>query len=222
MKALLRAVLIVDALVTAAFGLLMFATPWRLLYDTLQLVQVSPAMVGQLFGIVLLALAGLQLRAAIHGALTAPVAGASGHALWVCGVLMLVWLVAVRSPSLAGLGLWIGPLVGVALLLYGLINVRLAASVRRRDRAAAQGAASAERARKRAAATATMTPAQAADVPTSPAKSADRTPVAPTTTRSSASPPNASPTTASIPAGSPRADERREPLVRGDNDADRG
>lgn len=222
MKALLRAVLIVDALVTAAFGLLMIATPWRMLYDTLQLVQVSPAMVGQLFGIVLLALAGLQLRAAIHGALTALVASASGHALWACGVLMLVWLVAVRSPSLAGLGLWIGPLVGVALLLYGLINVRLAAAVRRRDRAAAQGAASAERARERAAATAPMTPAQAADVSTSQAKSAGRTPAAPATTRSSASAPNASPSTASIPARGAEADERREPFVRGDDDTDRG
>ncbi|WP_323072298.1 hypothetical protein [Mycetohabitans endofungorum] len=222
MKALLRAVLIVDALVTAAFGLLMVATPWRSLYDTLQLVQVSPAMVGQLFGIVLLALAGLQLRAAVHGALTAPVAGASGHALWACGVLMLVWLVTVRSPSLVGLGLWIGPLVGVALLLYGLINVRLAAAVRRRDRAAAQGAASAERARKRAAATATMTPAQATDVPTSPAEPAGRAPATPATTQSGALIPNASPSAASIPAASPGADERREPFVRGDDDTDRG
>ncbi|MCG1054516.1 hypothetical protein KQH49_05890 [Mycetohabitans sp. B5] len=222
MKALLRAVLIVDALVTAAFGLLMVATPWRSLYDTLQLVQVSPAMVGQLFGIVLLALAGLQLRAAVHGALTAPVAGASGHALWACGVLMLVWLVAVRSPSLVGLGLWIGPLVGVALLLYGLINVRLAAAVRRRDWAAAQGAASAERARKRAAAMATMTPAQAADVPTSPAEPAGRAPATPATTQSGASAPNASPSATSIPAAGPGADGRREPLVRGDDDTDRG
>ncbi|MCG1042343.1 hypothetical protein KQH60_07140 [Mycetohabitans sp. B8] len=218
MKALLRAVLIVDVLVTAAFGLLMIATPWRSLYDMLQLVQVSPAMVGQLFGIVLLALAGLQLRAAIHGALTAPVAGASGHALWACGVLMLVWLVAVRSPSLAGLGLWIGPLVGVALLLYGLINVRLAAAVRRRDRAAAQGAASAERARQRAAATTPMTPAQAADMLTSPAKSAGRVPAM---TRPGASATNASPSTASIPEAGPGAGERREPFVRGDNDTDR-
>lgn len=152
MKPLLRAVLVVDALVTVAFALLLLATPWTSLYDTLQLIQVSPAMVGQLFGIVLLVLAGLQLRAAINGALTAPIAGASGHALWACGVLMLVWLMAVRSPSLAGLGVWLGPLVGIALLLYGLINVRLAAAVRRRERAAAQGVASAERAQRRVAA----------------------------------------------------------------------
>src|SRR5260221_226999 len=68
MKPLLRAVLIVDTLVTAAFALLLVATPWASLYGALQLVQVSPAMVGQLFGVVLLAFAWLQLRAAISGA----------------------------------------------------------------------------------------------------------------------------------------------------------
>jgi hypothetical protein len=195
MKPLLRAVLIVDTLVTAALALLLVATPWSSLYNALQLIQVSPAMVGQLFGVTLFALAWLQLRAAINGALTVPVAAASGHAMWIGGIVMLVWLIAVRSPSLAGLGVWIGPLAGVALLLYGLINVRLASAVRRRERAAAQGAAAASRAEKRAAGSppvgqGAMQTARSAPVQMRPAS--DR------------------------PATDPR--ERREPLVSGNDE----
>lgn len=200
MKPLLRAVLIVDTLVAAAFGLLLVATPWASLYSALQLDQVSPAMVGQLFGVVLLAFAWLQLRAAISGALTVPVAGASGHALWIAGVVMLIWLIAVRSPSLAGLGVWIGPLVGVALLLCGLLNVRLASAVRRRERAAAAGAAAASRAERRA--------AGESDKGRSPL--ASQTAAAPT--RSAAPAPGAAP----VQPAAADPYERREPLIPGD------
>jgi hypothetical protein len=200
MKPLLRAILIVDTLVTAAFGLLLVATPWASLYGALQLVQVSPAMVGQLFGVALLALAWLQLRAAINGALTAPVAAASGHALWISGVVMLIWLVAVRSPSLAGLGVWIGPLVGVALLLHGLINVRLASAVRRRERAAAQGSAAEVRAEKRAVQAAASTAGIGSPPATGPVRSA--------TLASDTAPVRPNPTDPY---------ERREPLVSSDD-----
>jgi hypothetical protein len=151
MKPLLRAVLAVDALVTLALGLVFVMTPWRFVYETLDLVAVSPAMVGQLFGIALLALGWLQLRAAFHGGLAVPVARAVGHAAWIAGVVVLVWLVAIRQPALEGIGKVVGPLVGVALLLLGLFTVRLAGVVRKRERALAAGAASAKRAEARAA-----------------------------------------------------------------------
>jgi hypothetical protein len=151
MKPLLRAVLVVDALVTLAFGLAFAVTPWGAVYEALDLVAVSPAMVGQLFGVALLALGWLQLRAAFHGGLAVPVARAIGHAAWIAGVVVLVWLVAIRQPALEGLGKVVGPLIGVALLLLGLFTVRLAGVVRKRERALAAGAASAKRAEVRAA-----------------------------------------------------------------------
>ncbi len=68
MKPLLRVVLIIDALLLLAFGVLFVLTPWKGLYDALQLVQVEPAMVGQAFGIALLGLAWLSFHAAVNGA----------------------------------------------------------------------------------------------------------------------------------------------------------
>ena len=54
MKPLLRAVLVIDALLLLAFGLLFLLTPWTSLYNALQLTQVQPALVGQGFGFALL------------------------------------------------------------------------------------------------------------------------------------------------------------------------
>lgn len=46
MKPLLRVVLVIDALPLLAGGLLFVMTPWKGLYDALQLVPVDPAMVA--------------------------------------------------------------------------------------------------------------------------------------------------------------------------------
>ena len=56
MKPLLRAVLIVDALLLLAFGLLFLLTPWTSLYNALKLVQTQLVLVGQANGLALIGL----------------------------------------------------------------------------------------------------------------------------------------------------------------------
>src|ERR1700754_911989 len=104
MKPLLRAVLIIDALLLLAFGLLFLATPWKSLYDALHLVQTDPVLVGQGFGLALVGLAWLALHASLDGAMTATVAKVVGHVNWLTAVLMLVWLIGLHSPPLTGFG----------------------------------------------------------------------------------------------------------------------
>jgi hypothetical protein len=153
MKALLRVVLIVNALIFLAFGVLFVLTPWVGLYGALQLdsIRVQPAFAGQLFGITLLGLSWLAFHAAVDGALTARAARVSGHVEWVSGVVVLVWLLGLRTPSVDGIGQIGAAIVGVILMVLGLGSVRLSSAVRRRERSKAAGAASAERAEKRAA-----------------------------------------------------------------------
>ncbi|GAA5250621.1 hypothetical protein BMMON3_31090 [Burkholderia mallei] len=124
----------------AAFGVLFVLTPWKALYDALQLVTVDPAMVGQAFGIALLGLAWLSVHAAFNGDLTAGVARAVGHVNWLTGVVMLVWLLAVRSPQLSSFGQFVSVVAGAVLLVIGFGGVRLAAAVRRREKAQAADA----------------------------------------------------------------------------------
>ncbi|WP_321897014.1 hypothetical protein [Paraburkholderia heleia] len=134
MKPLLRVLLIVDALTLLGFGVLFVLTPWTLVYDALQLVQTQPALVGQAFGVVLLGFAWLALRAAFHGEMTVPVGRTVGHVNWIAGVLMLVWLIGVRSPQLTGFGQLVAGAVGVWLIILGLGGARLAGLVRKRER----------------------------------------------------------------------------------------
>ncbi len=143
MKPLLRAVLIIDALLLLAFGLLFLLTPWKSLYDALQLVQTDPALVGQGAGIALIGLAWLALHASIDGAMTATTAKVVGHVNWLTGVLMLVWLVGLHTPQLTGFGQLVAVLTGVVLLIVGLGGVKLSSAVKRRERLA--GTAAAER-----------------------------------------------------------------------------
>lgn len=151
MKPLLRAVLIIDALLLLAFGLLFLLTPWTSLYNALQLVQTQPALVAQGFGVALLGLAWLALHASIDGALTSTVAKVVGHVNWLTGVLMLVWLLGLHTPALTGFGQIVAVLVGVVLLVVGLGGVRLAGAVRKRERVRVVEAAAAERAERQAA-----------------------------------------------------------------------
>ena len=134
MKPLLRVVLILDALLLLAFGLLFLLTPWTSLYNALQLVQTQPALVGQGFGVALIGLAWLALHATFDGALTSTVAKVVGHVNWLTGVLMLVWLLGLRTPSLTGFGQIVAVLAGVVLVVIGLGGVRLSGAVRRREK----------------------------------------------------------------------------------------
>ncbi|WP_321805455.1 hypothetical protein [Burkholderia sp. BCC1993] len=138
MKPLLRAVLIVDAVLLLAFGVLFVLTPWQALFNALQLANIQPAMLGQAFGIALLGLAWLAFHAALNGDLTAPVARAVGHVNWLIGVLAVVWSFGTgNGPALAAAGRVLSAMAGVALILLGFGGVRLASAVRRREKAQA-------------------------------------------------------------------------------------
>ncbi|MGF6772058.1 hypothetical protein P3T18_004546 [Paraburkholderia sp. GAS199] len=150
MKPLLRAVLILDALLLLAFGLLFLLTPWTSLYNALLLVQTQPALVGQGFGVALIGLAWLALHASIDGALTSTVAKVVGHVNWLTGVLMLVWLLGLHTPALTGFGQIVAVLTGVVLLVIGLGGVRLSGAVRKRERLRVAEAAAAGRAERQA------------------------------------------------------------------------
>lgn len=151
MKPLLRAVLIIDALLLLAFGLLFLLTPWTSLYNALQLVQTQPTLVGQGLGIALIGLAWLAFHASIDGALTSTVAKVVGHVNWLTGLLMLVWLIGMHRPELTGFGQLVAVLAGVVLVVVGLGGVRLSGAVRRRERLRLSEAAAAQRAEKQAA-----------------------------------------------------------------------
>jgi hypothetical protein len=97
-------------------------------------VQTEPALVGQGFGVALIGLAWLALHASFDGALTSKVAKVVGHVNWLTGVLMLVWLLGLHTPSITGFGQIVAVLTGVALVLIGLGGVRLSGAVRRREK----------------------------------------------------------------------------------------
>ena len=151
MKPFLRAILIIDALLLLAFGLLLLLTPWTSLYNALQLVQTEPALVGQGLGIALIGLAWLAFHASIDGALTTTVAKVVGHVNWLTGLLMLVWLIGLHRPELTGFGQLVAVLAGVVLVVVGLGGVRLSRTVRRRERLRVTEAVAAERAERQAA-----------------------------------------------------------------------
>lgn len=138
MKPLLRAVLIIDAVLLLAFGVLFVLTPWQSLFNALQLANIQPAMLGQAFGIALLGLAWLAFHAAFNGDLTAPVARSVGHVVWLTGALTIVWSIGTGSgPALAAAGRVLSAVAGAALIVLGLGGVRLASAVRRREKAQA-------------------------------------------------------------------------------------
>lgn len=136
MKPLLRAVLIVDAMLLLGFGVLFVLTPWQALFNALQLANIQPAMLGQAFGVALLGLAWLAFHAAVNGELTTPVARVVGHVNWLIGVLTVVWSFGTgNGPALAAAGRVLSAMAGIALIVLGLGGVRLASAVRRREKA---------------------------------------------------------------------------------------
>ncbi|AET88922.1 MULTISPECIES: hypothetical protein [Caballeronia] len=185
MKPLLRVVLVVNALIFVAFGVLFLLTPWPGLYGALQLdsIRVQPAFAGQLLGLALVGLAWLAFHAAVDGALTARAARVSGHVEWLSGVIVLVWLLGLKTPQVDGFGQMSAAVVGIVLLVLGLGSVRLSSAVRRRERAAQAGAASAQRAEKKAAQKREVTRAEAVDTPRPAARAPDATAIDPVSGR---------------------------------------
>ncbi|MGI4984293.1 MAG: hypothetical protein ACRYGL_13370 [Janthinobacterium lividum] len=150
MKPLLRTLLAVDAIVVLVFGLLFFAGPWLTHVELLAGFASTPAVFGQLFGVVLLGLAWMQASAAGNPALTAPVARVVGYTLGVAALVFLVWLIALGMPVLPVQTQRLAIVLAVALLLLGLVQARLGITVMRRERLQAVGAISASRAEARA------------------------------------------------------------------------
>jgi hypothetical protein len=145
MKPLLRVVLIVDALMLLGFGVLFLLTPWNSLYNALQLVPTQPALIGQVFGVVLTGFAWIALRAAFDGALTATVGRTAGHVNWIAGVLTLAWLIGLHKPQLTGFGQLVAGAVGAWLIIVGLGGARLSGAVKRREKVQAAEAATQQR-----------------------------------------------------------------------------
>ncbi|MGI4811840.1 MAG: hypothetical protein ACRYG5_19665 [Janthinobacterium lividum] len=150
MKPLLRVLLIINAVVTLLLGLFFIATPWLSLYPPVAPFASSPGLIGQLFGVALLGFAWLAAHAAVDGFLTVAVTRVLGHFNWVTGAILLVWQVGLHIPILSEEASFAVQGAGGILLIYGLIEVRLAGATHRRDKRLATGARSAQRAEERA------------------------------------------------------------------------
>ncbi|GAB3628598.1 hypothetical protein PTE30175_03314 [Pandoraea terrae] len=132
MKAVLRTVLFLDAVLNLALGALLIASFWSALYDALQVPVPAPVLYGQLLGVALAGLAWLQFRATVNGQLTVAVASVTGHVSWISGVFILVWTIALRAVPLNGT-LFV-PLGGAILVIVGGVLVKLSGSVRVKER----------------------------------------------------------------------------------------
>jgi hypothetical protein len=152
MKPILRALLVIDGIITLLLGLALVVSPWADSIVALQAIAPHPPALGQLFGISLLGIAWLQLHAAVDGQLTLTIARVSGHVNWVSGIVLLVWLIALHGTSTETnqAVLLTGPAIAIVLLVLGLGLVRLAGSIRRRNRQLAVGTESADKAERSA------------------------------------------------------------------------
>jgi hypothetical protein len=152
MKPILRALLVIDGIITLLLGLALVVSPWADSIVALQAIAPHPPALGQLFGISLLGLAWLQLHAAVDGQLTLTIARVSGHVNWVSGIVLLVWLIVLHGTSVDTNQaiLLSGPAIAIVLLVLGLGLVRLAGSIRRRNKQLATGIESADKAERNA------------------------------------------------------------------------
>lgn len=142
MKALLRLVLVLDAALIAVLAALFLAAPLSMLFEVLQLPTPNPALYGQLLGLMLLAWALLASQASWSGQLTVPVASKLGYIQLASALLIVAWLMS-GMPNLQTLGRLLMAAVAVVLMCFSLILIKLAAAVRRREKAATQILASA-------------------------------------------------------------------------------
>jgi hypothetical protein len=152
MKPILRALLVIDGIITLLLGLALIVSPWADSIVALQAIAPHPPALGQLFGISLLGIAWLQLHAAVDGQLTLTIARVSGHVNWLSGIVLLVWLIVLHgtSTNTSQAVLLTGPAIAIVLLVLGLGLVRLAGSIRRRNRQLAVGTESADKAERSA------------------------------------------------------------------------
>lgn len=151
MKPFLRTLLAINGGIVLLFGLLCLLTPWLAsLSPALANFASAPAMIGQMLGVALIAFAALQFHAMADGALTGAVARMAGHMMWLIGLVLLVWELALGQPAVAGNGRLVATVIGIGLLLLGLIQARLGGMVRARERRLARGALSAARAEQAA------------------------------------------------------------------------
>ena len=152
MKPILRALLVIDGIITLILGLALVASPWANTIVALQAVAPQPPALGQLFGISLLGFAWLQLHAAYDGQLTLAVARVSGHVGWISGIVLLVWLIALHSATVDSNRaiVFSGPVIAIVLLVLGLGLVRIASAVSRRNRQIVAGVVSADKAEREA------------------------------------------------------------------------
>ncbi|OJY23977.1 hypothetical protein OYT13_10255 [Pandoraea sp. XJJ-1] len=141
MKAMLRTVLFLDAALNLALGVLLIASFWSSLYAAIEVPAPSPVLYAQALGVAFVGVAWLQWHATVNGQLTATVAKVTGHINWVIGAFVLGWLIS-GQLAVTGGGKWLMPALGAVLLVVGAILVKLASSVRTKERVqAAQQAA---------------------------------------------------------------------------------
>lgn len=133
MKAMLRTVLFLDAVLNLALGALLIASFWSSLYATVDVPVPSPVLYAQLLGVAFVGTAWLQWHATVNGQLTATVAKVTGHVNWVSGAFVLGWLIAGQLAQTLGGKMLLGAFA-VVLVVIGLILVKLAGSVRTKER----------------------------------------------------------------------------------------
>lgn len=140
MKAMLRTVLFLDAVLNLALGALLIASFWSSLYAAIGVPAPTPVLFAQISGVGFIGFAWLQWHATVNGQLTATVAKVTGHVSWVTGAFILGWLISGQMPTTGGGTVLMAALGGV-LLVVGAILVKLSASVRTKERvqAAQQG-----------------------------------------------------------------------------------
>lgn len=194
MKAMLRTVLFLDALLSLALGVVFLLSPWKQLYASLQVPRADPAVYGQLLGVVLIGLAWLQWHATLNGQLTVTVARVSGHVNWICGAFILAWMFGLGLP-VTGAGIVFLPALAAVLIVFAVFEIKVSHSVRYRERVQQNAKPSA--------------------TPASPANSTAGAPAEPRWTPPSAStlPPDTSSTGAARPDSSASAtqDARQNP-----------
>lgn len=135
MKPMLRALLLVDALVWLVAAAFCLGAPWAPDGSVWQtVVPVDARLLAELFGVALLALVALRLAGVFQGGWTLGAARIVCHADWISGAAILVWLLAFHEPALSGPPQASAALVGVVLILLGLAQTRLALAMRRKQK----------------------------------------------------------------------------------------
>lgn len=133
MKAMLRTVLFLDAAFNLALGVLLIASFWSSLYAAIEVPAPSPVLYAQALGVAFIGVAWLQWHATVNGQLTATVAKVTGHVNWVTGAFVLGWLIS-GQLAVTGGGKLLMPALGAVLLVVGAILVKVASSVRTKER----------------------------------------------------------------------------------------